>query len=49
MVFTFLENSLNLGIKCIEFLKKKFPQQQKGVEKNLIYFIKIQSQKMKMT
>ena len=57
MVFTFLENALDLGIfthahvlhsELQAELKICFPQPQKGVEKAMIYFIKIQSQIMKM-
>ena len=59
MVFTFLDNALNLGIftqvplptqySRENFLKIFFPQRQKKVEKTMICFIKIQSENMKMT
>ena len=47
MVFTFLESALNLSRQ--NFLKICFPQQQKGLEKIMIRFIKIQSENTKMT
>ena len=59
VVFAFLANALNLGIFThapvphwklqAEFFENLFPQQQKGVEKTVICFIKIQSGNMKMT
>ena len=59
MVFTFVENALNLGIFSHapfssqntgqNFLKTCFLQQQKVVENTVICFIKIQSENMKMT
>ena len=58
MVFTFLQNALNLGIFThvpiphlelqVEFFQNLFLQQQKGVEKTMIHFIKIHSENMKM-
>ena len=48
MVFTFLENALNLST----FLMTEFPFQNsetKGVEKIMIWFIKTQSENTKMT
>ena len=59
MVFTFLENPLNLGIFFFFFsfptqnskqnlLKIYFLEQEKGVEKTMICFIKIQSENIKM-
>ena len=48
-MFTFLENGLNLLMPMFptknskqNFLKTCFPEQQKGVEKTIICFIKIQ-------
>ena len=59
MVFTFLENALNLGIFThvpvphsklqAEFFENLFPQQQKGVKKTMICFITFRSENMKMT
>ena len=58
MEFTFLENALNLRIfthapfptqnSRQNNLKIRFPQQQKGVEKTMICFIKIQSENRKV-
>ena len=59
MVFTFLENALNLGIFLLmssfptqnskqNLLKIYFLEQEKGVEKTMICFIKIQSENIKM-
>ena len=58
MVFAFLENALNLWILLMppfptqnsrqKLLKICFPQQQKGVERTLICFVKIQSWNVKM-
>ena len=58
MVFTFLENALNLGIFThapvlhsklqVEFFENLF-EKQKGVEKTIICFIKIQTEIMTMT
>ena len=59
MMFTFLENGLNLGIFThapvpysklkAEFFENVSLQQQKGLEKTLICFIEIQSENMKAT
>ena len=59
MVFTFLENALNLGIFLLmssfptqnskqNLLKIYFLEQEKGVEKTMICFIKFQSENIKM-
>ena len=54
-MFTFLENGLNLLMPMFpnknskqNFLKICFPEQQKGVQKTIICFIKIQLENMKI-
>ena len=60
IVFTFLENALNLCISThapvphsklqVEFFENLIPLRRKGwMEETMIYFIKIQSEKMNMT
>ena len=59
MMFTFLENVMNLGIFTrapiphsklkTEFFENQFFPKQKEVEKTMICFIKIQSENIKMT
>ena len=59
MVFIFLENAFDLGIFThtpiphskfqAQLFENLFPQQQNGVEKTMIRFMKIQSENMKMT
>ena len=59
MVFTFLENTLNLCIFThalvshaklqADFFENLFPTKQKGVEKTMICFAKVQSDNMKTT